>query len=173
MPILSTQPDNINFLSPLGYKFVLKRAPNLSFFVTDCNLPSVAFGEIQVPNPFKTIDIPGDDLDYGDFNLTFRVDEDFANYREIYKWMVALGAPQSFGQYRALAQNPPGSSERIYSDGTLYIMNSAMVPNIEITFYDLFPVALSDINFTSTDTDVNYVVNTATFKYKIWDIKKL
>ena len=48
-----------------------------------------------------------------------------------------------------------------------------MEPNIEVKFQDLFPVTISDINFTTTDTDVNYVTNTVSFKYKRFFVTKL
>ena len=40
--MLFTQPGDTNFLSPLGFRFKLKRAPNLNFFATDANIPSFA-----------------------------------------------------------------------------------------------------------------------------------
>ena len=73
MAAITNQPGNINFLSPLGFRFVLKRAPNLNFFVTDVNLPDISLGFIEVPTPFKIINIAGSKLDYGDFNITFRL----------------------------------------------------------------------------------------------------
>lgn len=172
MAILN-QPNNINFLSPLGFRFVLKRAPNLNFFCTDVNIPSMTLGYIELPTPFKIIELPGDKLDFGDLNVTFKVDENLENYLEVYNWLLALGFPDDFGQYKRLNDKNAGDKEGIYSDGTLYVLNSVMVPTMEITFQDLFPVAISDINFTSTDTDVNYVTNTATFKYKKFSVKKV
>jgi hypothetical protein len=173
MALLLNQPDNINFLSPLGFRFTLARAPNLNFFATDVNLPSLSLGFIEVPTPFKVLDFPGDRLDYGDLQVTFKVDEDFQNYFEIYNWIVALGFPEDYGQYQRVAAADPGEKENIFSDATLTIMNSGMIPNIEVRFQDLFPVSLGDINFTSTDSDVNYVTNTATFKYKLFTMHKL
>lgn len=173
MPMILNQPDNVNFLSPLGFKFVLKRTPNLVYFLTDVNLPSVTLGNIEYANPFKIIDLPGDNMDYGDLQVTFRVDEDFANYLEILNWMKGLGSPNSFDEYSYLSKQATGSGKGLYCDASLFVLNSSMVPNIQIDFIDVFPVALSDINLTVTDSDVNYVVNTVTFKYKIWNIKKL
>ena len=170
---LITQPQNINFLSPLGFRFVLSRAPNLNFFCTDVNIPSITLGFIELPTPFKIIEVPGDKLDFGDLNITFKVDENMANYFEIYNWLIALGFPDEFGQYKRLADKSRGDKEGIYSDGTLYVLNSAMVPTLEVTFQDLFPVAICDINFTTTDTDVNYVTNTATLKFKKFTVTKL
>lgn len=173
MPLLTGQPDNINFLSPLGFKFTLSRAPNLNFFVTDVNIPSLTLGFIETPTPFKILEFPGDRLDYGDLSVTFRVDEDFQNYFEIHNWIRALGFPENYGEYKKLADAPVGKKDTIYSDATLTIMNSSMIPNIEVSFQDIFPISIGDINFTTTDSDVNYVTNTATFKYKLFNIKKL
>jgi len=173
MPILTNQPDNVNFLSPLGFKFTLSRSPNLNFFATDVNIPSLTLGFIELQTPFKIIELAGDKLDFGDLQITFKVDEDFANYFEIYNWLVALGFPDEFGQYKRLRDAKTGSKESIVSDATLMIFNSAMMPNIEVRFEDLFPVSIGDINFTSTDTDVNYVTNTSVFKYKKFTVRKL
>ena len=173
MPMIINQPDNINFLSPLGFRFSLARAPNLNFFATDVNIPSLSLGFIEVPTPFKILEFPGDRLDFGDLQVTFKVDENFANYFEISNWIRALGFPEEFGEYKKLKDAKPGNKEKIFSDATLVIMNSSMIPNIEVNFEDLFPTSIGDINFTSTDSDVNYVTNTATFKYKIFTVKKL
>jgi len=173
MAAITNQPDNINFLSPLGFRFMLKRAPNLNFFVTGVNLPGISLGFIEVPTPFKLINIPGSKLDYGDFDLTFRLDEDMATYFEIYNWLLAIGFPEGFNQYRGLSTNEPGDPERLFSDATLTILKSSMVPNIEVSFEDLFPTSISNIDFTATDTDVNYITATVSFKYKIFRVKKL
>jgi hypothetical protein len=173
MPMIINQPDNINFLSPLGFRFSLARAPNLNFFATDVNIPSLTLGFIEVPTPFKILEFPGDRLDFGELQVTFKVDENFANYFEISNWIRALGFPETFGEYKKLKDAAAGNKEKIFSDATLVIMNSSMIPNIEVKFEDLFPISIGDINFTSTDSTVNYVTNTATFKYKIFTVKKL
>ena len=52
-------------------------------------------------------------------------------------------------------------------------MNSASRGNVSVDFYDAYPVGLSDINFDSTDTDINYINATATFRYLQHTITKL
>ena len=53
------------------------------------------------------------------------------------------------------------------------ILNSAMKPNLEITFKDIFPKSLGGINFTSDTTDTSEVVVTATFAFTSYDIRKI
>ena len=171
--ILTTQPQNLNFLSPLGFRFTLKKSPTVNFFCTDANIPSFNLGWATQLTPFTNIAVPGDKPTYGSFRLTFKVDEDFINYLEIYNWITALGFPESFRQYKTLATQPVTSGNRIMSDGTLTILNSAQNPNIEVVFQDMFPVDLSDVNFTTADTTVNYVTATVEFKYTLFTINKL
>jgi hypothetical protein len=173
MAQIQEQPANINFLSPLGFRFKLKRAPNLNFFVTDVNLPQISLGFVELPTPFKIINIAGSKLDYGDFNLTFRLDEDMETYFEMYDWLMAIGFPENFDQYKGLSKSKPGDPKRLFSDATLTIMTSSMVPNIEVQFEDLFPTSISDIQFTVQDNDVNYITVNVSFKYKIFHVKKV
>lgn len=172
MSILQNQPDNINFLSPLGFRFVLKRAPSVVFFCTDINIPSISLSDVDVPTPFKNIPLPGNKLTYSDLKVTFKVDEDFKNYLEIYNWLHKLGKPENFEQYASLS-SVPGTGEGAVSDATLTVLNSAMGPNAEVQFEDLFPVTLGEVNFTSTDSDVNYVAVTVEFKFKLMKLVKL
>jgi hypothetical protein len=172
MAAITDQPNNINFLSPLGFRFKLARAPNLNFFVTNVNLPTISLGSINMATPFKFYDIPNNKLDYGEFSITFMVDENLEGYFELYNWLVALGFPDNFDQYKNLKNAPRGERETLLSDATLTILTSDMVPNIEVTFEDLFPSTIGEISFTVNDTDVNYVTMTATFKYRIYRVAK-
>jgi hypothetical protein len=85
--------------------------------------------------------------------------------------MVGLGAPESFEQYKALKDAEPGNPRTIYSDITLLIMNSSMRPNIKVTFEDAFPISLGDLQFNTTDTDVNYIQCTADFRFLKYNIE--
>jgi hypothetical protein len=146
----------------------------VNFFVTDVKLPSISLGFVEVPSPFKIIEIAGNKLDYGDFELTFRLDEDLESYFEIYNWLTAIGFPEDFKQFAKLknSSNAYGSLHTQYSDGTLTILTGEMIPNYEVNFVNMYPTTISDINFTVTDTDVNYITATVTFKYQIYRINK-
>lgn len=151
---------NRNFLSPLGHKFVLSRTPNLNFNVQTVRLPGLTLSSTDTATPFVSIPNSGK-ISYAPLTITFRVNEDMQDYFEIRRWMERLGAPVSLGQYKDIKESQDG----LYSDGTLVIMNSAMRGNISATFYDLFPIELSDLQFTTMDTDVNYIECTVDFRY--------
>lgn len=163
-------PANKNFLSPLGFRFTLTRAPNLTFNIQNASIPGLQLNEVATPTPFITIP-NSNGLTYNPFEVTFRVGEDLDDYLEIHNWMTGLGAPESFDQYKALQDAEPGNPQSVYSDITLIIMNSSMRPNIKFTFHDAFPISLGDLQFTTTDTDVNYIQCTVSFRYLKYNIE--
>ena len=80
--------------------------------------------------------------------------------------MRGLGYPESLGEAIPLDFNA-------YSDGTLLIFNSNFNNTAKVDFYDMFPVSLTPISFTAQETDINYIMATATFKYTIFNVESL
>ena len=56
-------------------------------------------------------------------------------------------------------------------DGTLAILNSNFNVSARVKFRDLYPTALSALEFTASDQDYTYFTATATFKYLIYTIE--
>ena len=170
---------NRNFLSPVGFKFSLKRAPAVAFFCNQANIPSMDLGIAEQPSYLKNIDVPGDKIQFGDLTLRFLVDEDLVNYMELQRWIRGLGFPDSMKDFKDLEKEAvikpsfANKGDNIYSDGTLQILSSNLVAKFNVNFKDLFPVSLSTITFDATDTDIEYFTAEATFKYTIYDLTDL
>jgi hypothetical protein len=147
----------------------MKRLPNVNFFVQQISLPSVQFADIAQPAMFNPINIAGDRLSYSDLSVTFKVDEDLTNYIEIYDWMVGLGKPHNFEEYKKLKNSDYG----LYSDADVIIKSSQKNPSIKFTFTNLFPISLTSINLDTTAEDIIYVDVTAEFKFDTFSITRL
>ena len=87
---LASFPANKNFLSPLGFRLVFDRLPTVEYFCQGATLPSVSINNIEIPNPILPLNVPSTKLNTGDFSVVFRVDEDLANYNELYQLMIDL-----------------------------------------------------------------------------------
>ena len=167
---------NRNFLSPVGFKFSLKRAPAVAFFCNQANIPSMDLGITEQPSYLKNIPVPGDKIQFGDLNLRFLVDEDLVNYMELQRWIRGLGFPESMNEFRKLESeavmptNFGQAGDDIYSDGTLQILSSNLVPQFQVVFNDLFPYTLSTVTFDATDTDIEYFTADVSFKYTIYNL---
>lgn len=172
MAKLTTQPTNPNFLFDTNARFTLMRAPNLTFYAQQINLPGMSIEIAEQGSPFGHIYRHGTKMDFEDLELTFIVDEDMETYFEIYNWIIGLGFPDSYDDFTALNANPISSGKGIYSDATLTIMSSAKNPNLEVTFTDIFPSSLSPLQFDQS-SDAQRMHCTATFKYQRFFLKKI
>jgi|TARA_B100000900_G_C20481052_1_gene675471 hypothetical protein len=172
----SRQIENRNFLSPNGFRFALRRSPQVAFFCNQANIPDMTLGVTEQPTYLKNIPVPGDKIEFGDLNLRFLVDEDLGNYMEIQKWIRGLGFPDSLNEFELLEAQAEvfgrytNDQDNIYSDGTLSILSSNLVPKFQIFFRNLFPYTLSTMTFDATQTDQEYFTADVSFKYAIYTI---
>tara|TARA_B100000424_G_scaffold73502_1_gene54585 strand:- start:74 stop:622 length:549 start_codon:yes stop_codon:yes gene_type:complete len=168
----ANQIENRNFLSPIGFQFSLNKTPKVTFFSNSARIPDISLGTAIQPVYLKDIDVPGDKLSYGDFNLRFLVDENLTNYMAIHNWLTGLGYPESTKEFKDATTDEEGLRDReeVFSDGSLSILNSNFRQVAVVKFKDLFPVFLTSLEFEATDTDVNYFTAEVTFKYTIYEI---
>ena len=175
----ATPIKNRNFLAPTGFKFTLDRAKSVSFFCNQANIPDISLGVAEQPTWLKDLPVPGDKMQFGDLNLRFLVDEDLKNYMSIQHWIRGLGYPEDMQEFRDLeseARMPANfgqDGDNIYSDGTLQILNSSLVPNYQVVFKDMFPYSLTTLSFDATDTDIEYFSADVSFKYSIYNLTDL
>ena len=183
-PRPGTPIENRNFLSPVGFKFALKRSPKVAYFCNQANIPDLTLGIAEQPTYLRNIPTPGDKLEFGDLNLRFLVDEDLGNYMEMQNWLRGLGFPESTEEFAELQERDPmnqaggfgqykKSGKKIYSDGTLQILSSNLVPKFQVVFKDLWPYSLTTLSFDATDTDIEYFTADVSFKYTIYGLTDL
>jgi hypothetical protein len=182
MSAVDNQPSNINFLGQNGFRFAIKRLPGVNYFCQNVTLPAVSMTAIESPTPFAVVPRPGDRLTYDSLNIRFKVDEDLKNYFEIQKWLEGLGHPDDLTQTRDLSKSinnfqmagtrPVGYWTTYLSDATLSILTSAKNVNKNIFFYDCFPVGLTELNFESTNTTIEYLEATVTFRYRKYQLEE-
>ena len=166
------EPTNKNFLSPVGFRFLIQKLPTVNWFIQSVNLPGVSLGEAPMPTPFVDGAFPGEKLTYDPLTLRFKVDEDLKNWMELQNWMVGLGFPDNFGQYKDLISNKSFGENSTFSDATLIILNSNMNSNFEVVFKDAFPTSLSELAFDSTSADIDFITADVTFRYLSYTYRK-
>ena len=177
---LTRQPTKLDYAAATQFKFNIIKLPKVEFFCTSVNIPGITLGETSQATPLKDIPIPGDKLNYASLNVSFLVDENLENYREIHGWLTGLGFPRSHEQFEtfinagkdrfptsnATAKNrDAGRTEDVgfdvgaqYSDATLTILSSKNNPVLEVRFRDLYPTSLSGLSYDQQagDTSVSY-----------------
>ena len=154
MASLADQPDNINYLTGVQFKFELVGYPGVTFFVQACNLPGLSTQAAQMPFPRQ----PGIQknlgvIEFEMLSINFLVDEYLENYTAIWNWMM--------------------DKNEVNTSAVLTLLSSHMNPFLEVHFNAVFPIGLSELLFDSTSVEPDYKVATMTMTYKNYSIKRL
>ena len=149
-----------NFLNPSSFVLTLdsQSYSGAEFTIQTMILPDVSVEE--APLNFKQINVgrAGDKINFGTFEISYLIDEDLLNYKEIFDWMKSL----------VETKHSTATSSDHYRDMTLTVMNSANNVTKQIKFVDAYPTSLSSIPFDITTTDVEYLTAVASFRYSYY-----
>ena len=166
------QIENRNFLAPVGFKFSLANYPKAAFFCNSARIPEIVLGTAIQPSYLKDIDVPGENLTYGDLIIRFLVDENLENYMAIHNWLTGIGFPETPQQFKTQTTNDDNLRDlkEQWSDGSLAILNSQYRKTADVKFRDLFPTSLTSLEFDATESDIQYFTAEATFKYTVYNM---
>ena len=154
------QPQNRNFLSPVGFKLDLELFAGVDFFCQSAGIPEISMSFAQVPTPYRNIPIAGSGgVDFGDLQVRFIIDEDLVNYTSIHNWIRKFG----------LSDGRADQKDQ-YSRALLHVLSSHNNTNHIVEFTNLFPVSLTGVPFDASITDIEYLTADVTFKYEKYDI---
>ena len=183
------QPTVFDYASGTQWRLAFNRIPKTNWFCTAANVPGITLGEAQYPTPMSDMFVTGDKLTFETLNITFIVDEELQNYRELWDWIVGIGSPinheqwstelfkgdgavRQFGTDDADPRTKPTYEEsNLYSDGTLIVYNSKNQPKVNVLFKNMFPTSLSELQYSQELTDVEYFHATATFRYLYYEFE--
>jgi hypothetical protein len=164
-------PENLNPLSPNGFKFSLERIPDLTYFIQEIEIPAISLPNIGINTPFSKIPITGETMRFDTLTIKFLIDGDMKNYIALFRWLRGMGFPQNNEQYVEQIQYPNSLTENsaAMSDGTLEVLGNTNSTIQTIQFVDCVITSLNALTFLSTSTDVNYLIGHATFEYSYYD----
>jgi len=86
---------------------------------------------------------------------------------------MGMGFPDRYAQYADIKSKGKTTGEGIYSDASLTVLTSAMNPNIEFSFRNVFPYSMTDIDFNTVSADVEYLEATVSFRYELFTVSSV
>ena len=191
--IIDRTPSKFDYASPIQFRFKITKLPLVEFTIQSANIPAITLGETSIETPLKDIPIPGDKVSYSSLDVSFLVDENLNNYKEIHDWITGLGFPQDHKQFKNLlgtgSDRFPGTTSStvatgtsipqpatdggIYSDATLTVLNNKNIAKTEIRFQNVYPTSLGGLSYSITASDVDYLTVNASFSYMYYDIVQI
>jgi hypothetical protein len=147
-----------NFLNPSSFVLSLdsQTYSGAEFTIQTMMLPDVSAE--GAPLQYKQINVgrTSDKINFGSFEVSYLIDEDLLNYKEIFDWLKS----------NVESNHTPTNHVR---DLTLTIMNSANNVTKQIKFVDAYPTSLSSLPFDITTTDVEYLTAVVAFEYSYYE----
>ena len=192
----TSQPTVFDYATGTQWRLAFNRLPKTTWFCTAANIPGIQLGEASYPTPMTDMMVTGDKLTFETLNITFLVDEELQNYREIWDWLVGMGAPKQHSEWTttltkgdgittnftsvgsddeidprtaSVMQQGTSTEANLYSDAVLIIYNSKNTAKVEVKFKDMFPTSLSGLDYSQELTDVEYFKATASFRYLYYE----
>jgi len=167
------QQKNVNFLLPNKFSFFITKLPELSLSAKAVNIPGISlpnWKQLTSLNPLKR---SGLNIEYGDLQVTFLVDEDLNNWSELHNWMRMMAMVKSSKDYQEIKveQLQPGPEGGLVSDAQLTILTNESVPNVVFYFRNAFPINMTDINLTQDTSSPEAQECTVTFAYDYYDFE--
>ena len=195
MATVQTQPDKLDYASPTQFRFGIHQLPKVEFFAVSATIPAIALSDVLIPTPFKSIPMMGDQLTFDNLSVSFIVDEFLENYLSIHEWMTAIGFPKNrkqFSEFKTNISNTPSTARSasststdigdvkaaspnnaLFSDATLTILSNKNNPIVNVFFRDLYPVAMTALDYNQQATDVEYITASIDFAYQIYEIEAI
>ena len=137
--------------------------PKLNYFCQRVSLPGFGSSSaIERPTRFASLKIPETKVNFDNLEVTFLVDRNLENWREIQNWMKTIYLVKD---HKSILPN----SKDHFTDADLVLLNSSMNPNLQVRFNNIFPVSLSGLDFDSSVTDFTPFTATVTFAYDTYE----
>ena len=183
------QPTVYDYASGTQWRLAFNRLPKTTWFCTTANIPGITLGEAMFPTPMSDMFITGDKLTFETLNITFIVDEELQNYREVWDWITGIGFPVKHSEWETALTKGDGAVRKfgqddadpktkstyeesnLYSDATLIVYSSKNQPKVNVQFKNMFPTSLSGLDYSQELTDVEYFHATATFRYLYYEFE--
>jgi hypothetical protein len=158
-----------NYLSPTNFTVNVQRIPNIEFFVQKLSIPSLSATPSARDTPLNVLYDINDKLTYADLEMTFIIDENMNNYKEILDWLEGISGSTSTNQNKQLGLSKYGFK----SDIIATITNSHKNPNTRFIFRDCFPTGLGSVELDVNVQDVSYATCSVTMRYDIFTMEQL
>ena len=180
--------ENRNFLSPIGFQFIINKVPGTAFFCQSAAVPAISMGVANQTTRLNVVYQPGDELYYEPLYVRFLVDENMKNYYQIHDWIRRITTPYASQEMTYNTLDDPADDRIPYderdkknlsifgknqwkSDASLLVLSSNYQPVAEFQFKDCFPISLTTLNFDASVQDVSYFTAEVVFRYNYFDYK--
>ena len=144
-------PQTFDNLSNVKFKFEIARIPNVNYWVQSALLPSMSIEGGILPGMRGDVPIPGSKILFENMTINFIVDQQLANYEEMYKWMMDIQTAKTVAQ--------------MVSDCSFHFLDGNNNITRTMILTGAYPTVITELSLNSDDSDILPVTCSVTFNY--------
>ena len=138
---------NKSILNKNNFRLLIDKVPTVEYYVQSVNIPGLSFTETISAGIGLDAFFPGQSA-FESLDVSFLVDEDLQNFKEMYDWMnaiVPVHNPEDYKNFtNTLTKNKVNSSDvendlNQYSDITIVVNTNKNIPNKFFQFQRCIP----------------------------------
>lgn len=145
---------NYNEALTTSWELVFNKFPHLEYFAQMVTIPSVTVNGIRTPFQNQRTFMPDNQVDFGQLNVSFIVDEDFENYDAIL---------EEFKKQDTAGKGNGNNIREILHDLSVIRYSSNKVPIAVFKFTDVSLNNLGSITYTSTGAEAEIIICDVSF----------
>ena len=135
---------------------------NISYFLTNFNLPGLSIGAVPVANPFKVHNEPGNTLTYEDLEVECIVGENFDNWKDSVDWLKTGSDGFSY-------RTEP-NKKMLRRSGSIVLLTNNGNRFGDIGIYNMFPITIGSISFDMQNAEPTPLTFSMTLSYESYKV---
>ena len=166
-----------NLLYPTQFSFYCTLYPELKLNIHAINIPSVSLTENIMVTPFTGLKLLPSNIAYDPISVSFYPDAEMENYKILNEWVVGIGFPEDFNQYRSEVdrryfQEIIARADDYYlrSDALIVCRNMYGTVVKTFKFCGFFPTSIPEVPFESQNKE-QVMSLTVNFAYDYYTIE--
>ncbi len=152
-----TTPSTYNHLDNVKFKFQIHRLPNVNYWVQSLTLPAIQQEQSVMPGMRRDAPIPGQKIEFENLIINFIVDQNLANYYEVYEWFQRIQTADTVAE--------------MVSDCSIHFLDGNNNVQRTVDVVGAYPLVMTELSLNSDDSDVVPVAVSVTFTYQYFKFK--
>lgn len=147
--------NTINNAQSTSFIGFIQNNRDLTYRIQSTNLGALILNPAEMPARYANIPFPGDKIIFNQLTVQFSLDENLSQWVELNRWMFDLA-----------------NNNDDVSSFEIKVYDRQHQETVRITYFNLFPTSLSDLDFSVVDEESNLVM-TCDFVYSHYEIENL
>lgn len=161
------QPEELDYHYRTHFKADFLRIPGVNYYCQSVVIPSISVSPLEISSPLLGTPLyePGTSAIHSDLVLSFLVDRDLKNYRELHNWFTSLGPNVDYSRVGLM-------NRAVVDYCSVHLLSPKFQFTTTIRFTGVYPKSVPALPMAHNKSDAEPVVLRASFGFTYFEIEE-